>query len=424
MAPPEINPQHHSHRNLLFAPNTLLRMHASADIYRRTIERHGNVVLVEGLIDTLLVADPDLAGFVLKNGEKFPRASLQMKMEPTVGKILTEDGQDYAERRQLITEPLKRSAIETYVSIIQEETAAGLSTWREKQAQGRFDLKHEVYAIMERIVPRTLVGGAKLPEGLGEELAQMISQGVDMKTQILPHKNLAYKRKRKEVTRKIDNFIKESQEKGQDLGILSEFLRKLPREEAIKEFFGVYSAALDTTGNTIVLTLLELAQAPAAYAQLRQEAHARFTAKEPPTRQNLQWAHLCFLEGARKYPSSWRALRQAAEDVDYNGMTIPKGTWVMSLTYLMQRDKNTWGEDADVFNPARMAEIPEDAYFYPWQIGIHACPGKPLSEIEGMIIISMIANEFETIALPENYVIEPHYSATIEPPADIPMMFS
>ena len=74
------------------------------------------------------------------------------------------------------------------------------------------------------------------------------------------------------------------------------------------------------------------------------------------------------------------------EGLILNNPFIPPGTEVGANPYVINRDQNVFGMDADEFNPERWLEDPERAkhmhkWFFTWGGGPRDCVGRPFARI-------------------------------------------
>lgn len=107
--------------------------------------------------------------------------------------------------------------------------------------------------------------------------------------------------------------------------------------------------------------------------------------------------HRCrkvFKEALRLYPPAAWAMRRAQDEVVLCGKSIPAGTILLLVYYLIQRDTQWWGEDADRFDPERFTrQVPLHAYT-PFAQGAHVCLGEPAALDEGTLVLALLARRF------------------------------
>ncbi len=107
----------------------------------------------------------------------------------------------------------------------------------------------------------------------------------------------------------------------------------------------------------------------------------------------------------------------AVEDDVIDGYTIPAGTNLFVLPYILHRHPSFW-EDAERFDPERFA--PENVagrHKFAWigfGAGQHQCIGRDFAMMEGPMILAMLCQRYHIAAMPGR-IIEPELSATLRP---------
>ncbi|KAJ7925637.1 cytochrome P450, partial [Mycena leptocephala] len=205
---------------------------------------------------------------------------------------------------------------------------------------------------------------------------------------------------------------------------IREYLR-LSDTDVIAQVPTFFVAGHETSSIATAVALHVLSLNPSVQTKLREEILS--LASDDPTMDELN--SLSYLENfvretMRLYPPVAFSRRQAMEDdvlplsrpyVDRNGQVydniqIPKGTLIRIPIAAVHRDKEIWGDDADVFRPDRWDNIPDAASKIPgvWAnlltflAGPHNCIGFRFSlvEIKSLLFILLRAFEFET-AVPQ-----------------------
>ncbi|ETS73483.1 hypothetical protein PFICI_14429 [Pestalotiopsis fici W106-1] len=84
--------------------------------------------------------------------------------------------------------------------------------------------------------------------------------------------------------------------------------------------------------------------------------------------------------------------------VKIGGVFFPEGTVLSVNPYVLMRDKEIWGPDADEFNPDRWFE-PDAAllekHFCPWGLGWASCPGQHIARIQLSKIGATMMRDYE-----------------------------
>ncbi|KAK7040254.1 hypothetical protein VNI00_009720 [Paramarasmius palmivorus] len=188
-------------------------------------------------------------------------------------------------------------------------------------------------------------------------------------------------------------------------------------------------AGHESTATTTTLALLALTERPDVQQKLRDEVLAVDT--DSPTMDQLNalpYLDIVVREALRCYPAGPLTTRFTTKDdvvplaypytdrkgVVHHQLRVKKGTGVYVPIAAINRDKDLWGEDADVFNPDRWINVPEAASSIPgvWGnmltfLGGHrACIGWRFSIIEMKALLFTLVRAFEfELAVPREDVL-------------------
>ncbi|KEF58699.1 uncharacterized protein A1O9_06625 [Exophiala aquamarina CBS 119918] len=160
----------------------------------------------------------------------------------------------------------------------------------------------------------------------------------------------------------------------------------------------------DTTGIALASTLYHLLKSPETYKRLREEIDKAIDdnrlskpAKLRET-QSLSYLQAVIKEGMRIHPSVAFILPR---HVPQGGCTIagkflPAGTRVGMNPYVVHRNREIFGEDADVFRPERWLERDEkdmNRYMLQFGQGSRICAGRHISIMEmNKALVELIRN--------------------------------
>jgi cytochrome P450 len=224
-----------------------------------------------------------------------------------------------------------------------------------------------------------------------------------------------------EIHRFADHFIKKALNKSQYEDSNSEryiFLDELIKvttdvEELRSQLLNVLLAGRDTTAGLLGWTFWNLARHPVVFNKLREIILRQFgTYKEPRdiTFANLKsCTYLQFVmnETLRLFPSVPLNFRQATRDTTLprgggpNGTApvfVAKGQEVSYSVYVMQRRKDIWGDDADMFNPDRWALKKVRGWEYlPFNGGPRICLGQQFALTEAGYVITRMMQKFSVM---------------------------
>ncbi|KKY25507.1 putative cytochrome p450 [Phaeomoniella chlamydospora] len=173
------------------------------------------------------------------------------------------------------------------------------------------------------------------------------------------------------------------------------------------QILAVFVPSNDTTSILISNAFYALARHPKVWAKLREEV-----ASVDP--ENLTWDTLRGMrylnwilnETHRLYPNGIQMVRIALRDTTLpvgGGPTgklpiyLRKGDVMHCNRYLMHRDPDTWGPDAEEFIPERWEDIRPMWRFVPFGGGPRICPAHVLVTTEASYVLTRFAQKFKTI---------------------------
>ena len=84
-----------------------------------------------------------------------------------------------------------------------------------------------------------------------------------------------------------------------------------------------------------------------------------------------------------------------------HGFTIPKGTALIPNLDSVLHDTNTWGSDAEKFNPDRFLDkdgnLIHKEEFIPFSIGPRMCLGEAMAKMELFLFLSFMFQRFKFV---------------------------
>ncbi|ESZ92863.1 putative cytochrome P450 monooxygenase [Sclerotinia borealis F-4128] len=168
------------------------------------------------------------------------------------------------------------------------------------------------------------------------------------------------------------------------------------------EVLVILLAGADTTGTAFSSFLTDIISSPDAYARMMTEIDTVFASgnlsqpipKAAEVSKHCPFYVSCVKESLRLNPPSPALFpREVTADqppLIIDGKVIPIGTEITCSPYLTNRDKEIYGEDADLFRPDRWLENGGekakvfDKYNFTWGYGSRVCLGKDLAMMELM----------------------------------------
>jgi fatty acid omega-hydroxylase len=196
-------------------------------------------------------------------------------------------------------------------------------------------------------------------------------------------------------------FLEDARKRGETLS--EDYLRDLVLNFLI--------AGRDTTAQALSWTIYCLSEHPEVEAAARHEIIDVCGVRGPAydDMNHLPYLQAVISEALRLYPSVPVDIKVALDDDTWpDGTFVPKGANVVYDIYSMGRDCSIWGEDAEVFRPARWLEMKETRgnYEYPvFNAGPRECLGRRLAMVEMKTCLAMILPQMSfRLAVPRDQI--------------------
>ncbi|KXJ87340.1 cytochrome P450 52A11 [Microdochium bolleyi] len=183
---------------------------------------------------------------------------------------------------------------------------------------------------------------------------------------------------------------------------------------------GFLFAGHDTTSILLQWMFYEISRRPASFTALKEELDEVFGPDSSPSSviaqmrdpnnslsiTSLKYTDAIVKETLRLHPPGTTA-RRTAKGSD-TILTMPNGDKLnvdgiilSPVAYIIQRDRNVFGETADDFMPERWlgpdaADIP-DGSFRPYERGPRRCTGSELANLEAKVILAVVARHFDFV---------------------------
>jgi cytochrome P450 len=169
----------------------------------------------------------------------------------------------------------------------------------------------------------------------------------------------------------------------------------LPMEEnqIIDELIILIFAGHETTANTIAWTLYLLS----THKDVLKKLTASIQNKTPQESLQNEYLQAVLNESMRFYPAVWVTERAAKEDDQFEDISFPKDSIIVSFFYGMHRDPKIW-KDADSFIPDRFIENPalaKSKSFMPFGAGPRMCVGNNFAITEMFFFFHSFLQKFE-----------------------------
>ncbi|KAK9063901.1 hypothetical protein SSX86_017773 [Deinandra increscens subsp. villosa] len=399
------------------------------------------------------VADPTLVREVFSNYRKFVRTKVANPLRSLLALgLFNTEGDRWVQNRKIINpafhlEKIKHMEPSIYVSCVEM-----MEKWEElvtRENSSEVDVSPFFQSLAGDIISRTAFGSS-FQEGrkifvLQKELAELVAK-IERSVYIpgsrfLPTKN---NKRIKEIDREVKATIKgiidkrmvamkSGEASGDDLlGILLDSNQKEMKEhgnskfgltidDVIEECKLFYFAGQDTTGHTLVWTMILLSQNNDWQTRAREEVLHVFGEKRPDNSglNHLKTMNMILNEVLRLYPVVPTLARQMNEETKLGNLTLPAGTFLELNALLIHHDKDIWGEDANEFNPERFSEgvlkaTKGQASYIPFGGGPRICIGQNFAMLEMKMALTMILQRF-SFELSPSYSHAPINIITMQP---------
>ncbi|XP_014652586.1 PREDICTED: cytochrome P450 3A12 isoform X4 [Ceratotherium simum simum] len=159
-------------------------------------------------------------------------------------------------------------------------------------------------------------------------------------------------------------------------------------------------AGYETTSTSLSFLMYLLATHPDVQQKLQEEIDATFPNKAPPTYDTLlqmEYLDMLLNESLRLFPIAGRLERVCKNDVEINGVFIPKGTVVMVPTFILHRASEFW-PDPEEFHPERFSKDNKDSinpYIYmPFGSGPRNCIGMRFAVVNMKLAVVRLLQNF------------------------------
>ncbi|KAJ0666804.1 putative taxadiene 5-alpha-hydroxylase [Helianthus annuus] len=174
---------------------------------------------------------------------------------------------------------------------------------------------------------------------------------------------------------------------------------EITEEEVVDNVVLLVFAAHDTTSYAITMTFKMLANHPDCYSLLlkeHEEIASNKRAGEALTFEDvkkMEYTWQVARETMRLCPPIFGSFRKTITDINFEGVTIPKGWKVLWTTYGTHYDEKYF-PDPMRFNPSRFAD-PVQAYaFIPFGGGPRLCAGYQLAKLNILVLVHYVVTRY------------------------------
>lgn len=334
--------------------------------------------------------------------------------------LLTIDGDYHRRARRIMLPAFHRERIAAAGETMAQEAVRALDRWRPGQV---VDLYHWARELALRVAMRALFGLDPDDHGAGRRAAVDFERalsfyGTDLALRLVrgpksPWRTMLNARQTLDeiIYGEIARRRREPDPERQD--VLSLLLEARDEEggvlsdrEVRDQTMTLLFAGHDTTTSTLSFLFYELARHPAALRKLLDEQDGVLQGRPPTVRQltsDLPQLEMALDETLRLYPAAWVGPRKALETFEFNGCTVPAGSYVNYSSWASHRLPDVWPEPEafvpERFAPEQKAKLPKGAYI-PFGGGSRICIGMRFGQLEIKTIATLLLQRFRLELFP------------------------
>jgi cytochrome P450 len=374
--------------------------------------------------------------FLTENPRNFTSREFNYSLTPLLGDgLLTIDGDFHRSQRRLVQPAFHKKRIESYAQTMVAHTEEMLADWRRGEQR---DFSVAMQELTLRIVAKTLFdvdltdSSNQLGRAFNDVILYPNQRRLSWQTWLRidsPYTPYGrYIRGRAKLDETIYRIIAERRANKEDTGdVLSMLLASqdednetMTDKQIRDETMTFFAAGHETTANALAWTFYLLSENPLKWRLLREELD-RVLAGRSPTVDDLPklvYTDMVIKESMRLFPPAWTIGRQAVDDFEVEGYHLPAGQVVIFPQWVMHRNPDIWGPDAEKFQPERFdpehpQEVPQFAY-YPFGGGPRMCIGMPFAQMEARLLLATIAQRYYPRLVPWHPVV-PQPMITLRP---------
>jgi cytochrome P450 len=354
------------------------------------------------------------------------------------GGLLSIEGEEHLQQRRFVQPAFHKKRVDSYGSIIVQETLEMLDTWHEGT---QVDIAEAMKQLTLRITARSL---------FHINLADRTTQVARLFTQMFENQRIALARllnlyidlpftrygKRQVALREIDAFIfgliAERRITAKDEGdVMSMLLTSQEtgsmNDKRIRDHVITFmTAGHETTTNALTWAFYLLSQHTQARMKLLTELQTILGGRVPgvddlPRLPYLEWVANEIL---RLYPPVWLIVRRALKPFELAGYHFPADSYFLLSQWIMHRHPEFWIEP-DLFRPERWdprnnEKVPLGTYF-PFSAGLRFCIGASFAMLELKLILATTLQRYSVHLVP-GFQPEPEARITLRAKKGMPMI--
>jgi cytochrome P450 len=384
--------------------------------------------------------------FVAKHSVYQQKSTLMQKaLRPLIGdSLFINDGDIWRTRRQLIASFFTNTHVARYAEIMTAAISETLEHWSHIPAGTEIKVLQEMEKLAVGVICR-IIFGKQLGHSQALEVVEAFHMYQAAVEQMdagsflglpdwLPNlKGRQAKQAAERIHKVVDELIADGIQNRKQSSLLALLLEAntkggyetMSAEQIRNEIIMLFLAGHETTANTMAWSWYLISQCPDVEARLHEEID-RVLGQRTPAYEDisqLSYTRAILDETMRLYPPVPILSRQANAEDTIRSRTIPAGSIMLVVPWLLHRHKLYW-DKPDHFIPERFlpdAEPKVDPYAYiPFSIGPRVCVGKQFGLVEATLCLAMVAQRFR-LCLPIGHPVTHECRLTLRPKDNLPM---
>jgi len=433
------------HRAIL---NTFRFVRDPIGLINESIDKFGPTfyTYVGGLHHGVVTIEPELIQHVLqKNHRNYLKSPMHFdKVSHFLGNgLLTSEGDYWLRQRRLIQPGFHRAKLEALTVIMQQVIDRFLERFDAEIAQeSTIDIAQKMMEVAFSVVAnslfstnideRELVRLSQLLTDLQEFIIRQIRQPY-----LVPWFKLSgimrhHEQMAAEFQQIVLDIIKDRRQSDEQHDDLLQMLldaryedtgEGMTDEQLFAESAIMFVAGHETSANALAWTWYLLAQHPEVVTKARAELDTVLGERKPTFADLPKLTYLTQIieESMRLYPPAWLTDRIAAQDDEFQGVKIPKGTVVVTYFYGTHHAPDLW-KNPEHFNPDRFAKDRKKQQapfaYVPFGGGPRLCIGNNFAIMEMQLILAAMLRRYE-FGLIDNQQVEMLPLITLRPKSGI-----
>jgi cytochrome P450 len=405
-----------------------------------TVRRYGDIVRIDlGFHRAYLLARPDFIKYVLQDHRKnFSRGPAPRWLKTVWGEgLVVSDGESWERQRKLVQPAFHHGRLAAISSSITDETRRMLDSWKHAADLGEsFDVTVEMRKLTTRTLLQALFGRQSDEDrkAMSQYAAVLLGDVNDRMSSIAPSfydRLVPRMLRRLTALRSLDTLVyriiaerrRDVEDRGDMLSMLllaedKESGQRMGDRQARDQVMTLLLAGFESTANALSWTWYLLSKNRRVERRLKAELDEVLAGRTPAFEDlsRLTYTRMVIEESLRLYPPAYKFTRQAIQDDEIGGYSIPAGSLVIMSPWVTHRS-HVWPDpeafEPERFSPDRSDGRPRFAYF-PFGRGPRSCVGSEFAMMEAQLVLAMAAQRYR-LSLADGHSVEPLAALTLCP---------